>query len=118
MIIEPYANHVGHRKNLAGHHKGGLFCIECEVRVAEPGFDEDQASASVPVASVVVGPEDTLKVRNRLMLRAYRTKAKTGMDLSRVFKTTIKGFNAEYGTSCKTWACVLVKADELLRDGE
>jgi hypothetical protein len=79
---------------------------------------EDQLAASVPVTAIVVGPENTIKVRSRLILRAYSTRAKTGMDTSRAFKATVKGFNAEYGTSCKTWAEVAVKAEAMLEAGE
>ena len=118
MIIEPYADHQGHAKNLAGQHKGNLYCTDCQVRVAEREVTEAELSASVPVVAVVSAEANTIKVRNRLLLRAYRTKAKTGMDISRVFRATIKGFNAEYGQTCKTWADVLIRADEMLKDGE
>lgn len=79
---------------------------------------EEAKAASVPVASVVVGPENTIKVRSRLILRAYVTRGKTGMKPSRAFNGTIRRFNADYGTSCKTWAEVAVKAEAMLEAGE
>lgn len=70
-----------------------------------PEFDEAQASASVPVTAVVTYPY-TLAVRDRMILRAYMTKATTGMDLTGAFRATIKGFNDTYRARCKSWAQV------------
>jgi len=75
---------------------------------------EEEMSASAGVEAVVVQP-NTIKVRSRLILRAYVTRAKTGRNLSRVFTPTIKGFNADYGTKCKSWADVAVEAERLLK---
>lgn len=107
MIIEPYADHQGHRKNMSGLHKGNLFCTECAVRVAEREVSEAELSASVPVVAVVAGPS-TLRVAERMRVRAYLTRATSpgGMQLSRGFTATIKGFNADYDARCKTWAQV------------
>jgi len=75
---------------------------------------EEELGASVGVEAVVIAP-NTIKVRSRLILSAYATRAKTGMNLSRAFTPTVKGFNAEYGTRCKTWAHVAVEAERLLK---
>lgn len=84
-------------------------------------FDEDQASASVPVAAVVVGPVNTVKVRERLMVRAYLTTAtspsRPRMQLTRAFTATIKGFNDAYGARCRTWDQVAQCAHYLLSLG-
>jgi hypothetical protein len=108
MIIEPYADHRGHRKNLSGQHRGNLFCIECAVRVAEPQVTEAELSASAPVVAVVAGPPAMLDLRERMILRAFMTRATSpgGMQLSRAFTATIKGFNETYGAKCRTWSQV------------
>ena len=85
-----------------------------ELALAEK-TDEEQASASVPVVAVVTGEVNTLAVRDRLILRAYHTRAKTGMNLSRVFSPTVKGFNQAYGQSCKSWADVLTVTTAMLK---
>lgn len=80
-------------------------------------FDEDQASASVPVASVVTYPY-TLALRERMIMRAYLTTAtstsKPRMQMTRMFTATIKGFNEAYGARCRNWAQVAQCADYLL----
>ena len=67
-------------------------------------FDEDQASAAVPVVAVVTG-EGISKVAASARLMAYATAARSQgrMQLTRNFRATIKGFNADYGRACKTW---------------
>lgn len=76
-------------------------------RRVESIFDEDRASASVPVASAVVGRVATLAVRDAMVFRAFHTRARTGMQLTRAFKVTVAAFNVAYGQSCKSWADVL-----------
>lgn len=111
----PYADHQGfwHAINLAGQHRGNRFCVTCQVPVGMPDFDEAQASASVPVVAVVTFP-DTLAVRDRLIMRAYLTKATTGMNLTRAFVPTVRGFNEAYGARCRNWAQVAQVAHYLL----
>lgn len=79
--------------------------------------DDDQRSASVPVESVVTG-DGVRQVAARARLIAYRTAAQSGgkMQLTRVFRATIKGFNADYGQSCRTWSDVLVKVTEMIKE--
>ena len=71
-------------------------------------FDADQASASVPVAAVVVGQAAMLQVQNWTMFRAFHTRATSpgGMQLTRNFRATVKGFNEAYGFTCRNWADV------------
>lgn len=116
MIIEPYADHQGHRKNLAGQHRGNLYCTDCRVLVAEREVTEAELSASAPVAAVVTG-DNVARVADRLLLRAYRTRAVTGMHMTAPtgrYLGTVKGFNALTGSTCKTWSDVGVRASELL----
>lgn len=77
---------------------------------------DEQRSAAVPVESVVTG-DALLEVAWRTRLMAYRTAARSGgkMQLTRVFRATIKGFNSDYGQSCRTWDDVLVKVTEMLK---
>jgi hypothetical protein len=129
MIIEPYADHLGHRKNLSGQHKGNLFCVECSVRVAEPTVanvehgSEEAAAASVPVAAVVTG-EGVTAVAAMATLQAFRTWGKTGMLLARNFRPTVRAWNELTGQSCRTRAQVgdaaheLIKAIRTERDGK
>jgi hypothetical protein len=70
---------------------------------------------STGVEAVVTG-DGVRKVADRMRLRAYRTRATTGMNLTRVFRATIKGFNADYGTTCKTWADVARESERLLKE--
>lgn len=79
-----------------------------------PLNDAEQVSASAPVAAVVVGPVNTLAVRERMILRAYLTKATTGMNLTRVFAPTVKGFNETYGARCRSWDQVAQVAHYLM----
>lgn len=115
--IHPYAEHQGHEINLAGTHRGNRFCVTCRVRVGEPEFDADQASASVPVAGIIVGEAATRAFADRMRLRAYLTRAEspTGMQLTRAFRATVKGFNADYGQACRNWADVARVARELMK---
>lgn len=76
-------------------------------------FDEAKVSASVPVVAVVTYPY-TLAVRDRMIVRAYLTKATTGMNLTRAFVPTVKGFNEAYEARCRNWAQVAQCADYLL----
>lgn len=89
-------------------------------RRVESLFSEEEASAGVPVEAVVSSPEAILALRDWVMLRAFHTRATSpsGMNLSRVFTATIKGFNERYGTTCKSWAQVaeVTKAVYALRD--
>lgn len=57
------------------------------------------------VESIVTG-QGILAVREAVILRAYETRAKTGMNLTRAFTATISGFNDTYGQKCRTWADV------------
>lgn len=66
----------------------------------------ERAQAEAGVAVVVAGRAATLAVRERMILRAYMTKATTGMDLTGAFRATIKGFNDTYRARCKSWAQV------------
>lgn len=83
-------------------------------------FDEDQASASVPVTSVVVGVEAMQAIQNWIMFRAFHTRATSpgGMQMTRAFKATVKGFNEAYGFTCRNWSEVaeVTKAVYALRD--
>lgn len=116
----PFADHrgPGHVVNLAGQHRGNRYCTTCQVPVGMPEFDEDQVSASVEVSAVVVGPVNTIKVRQRLMLRAFLTTAtspsRPRMQLTRAFTATVKGFNESYGAKCKSWDQVAQCAHYLL----
>lgn len=119
----PYADHrgPGHVVNLAGQHRGNRYCTTCQVPVASPEFNADQACASVPVTAVVVRPS-TLKVRDRMILRAYLVTAtstfRPRMQLTRAFTATIKGFNVDYQAKCKTWEQVAQVAHYLMsREG-
>lgn len=71
---------------------------------------------STKVASVVTDPQAIKAVADRMRLRAYRVRATTGMNLTRVFRPTIKGFNADYGTACKTWADVATESARILSE--
>lgn len=82
--------------------------------------DDEQRSAAVPVAAVVTGEQAIRLVAESARLMAFRTYARHKMMLARNFRPTIKGFNAAYGTSCKTWEQVGDAAEALLkaaRDG-
>lgn len=70
--------------------------------------EEAHASASVPVIAVVVGEVATRAVHDAMVFRAFHTRATSpgGMQLSRGFTATVKGFNERYGTSCRNWAQV------------
>jgi hypothetical protein len=70
-------------------------------------FDAEQASAAVPVVAVVTG-EAILAVRDWMLFRAYHVRANspTGMQLSRHFRATVKGFNDDFGYACRNWADV------------
>lgn len=76
-------------------------------------FDEAQVSASVPVASVVTG-DGIAWLRNRMILRAYRTKAEHGLNPTRAANLTIRSFNAAYGARCRSWGQVAQVAHYLL----
>lgn len=76
-----------------------------------------EINESTKVAHVVTG-DGVRKVAERIRLRAYLTRAKTGMNLTRAFIPTVRSFNADYGTSCKTWADVLTEAERMLKEGE
>lgn len=80
-------------------------------------FDEEQASTGVKVHAVVVGEAATLAFRERMILRAYHTRAKTGMQLTGNFTATVKGFNQAYGQTCRTWADVLAVTTDMLKEG-
>lgn len=70
-----------------------------------------------PGFAVVTG-DGIHKVAARMRLRAYLIKADRGMNLTRAFIPTVRSFNADYGTSCKTWADVLTEAERMLKEGE
>lgn len=75
--------------------------------------EQDQASASVPVAAVVTG-EGMTWLRDRMILRAFRTKGATGLNPTGHVNLTIKGFNEAYGARCKSWAQIVQVAHYLL----
>jgi hypothetical protein len=76
-------------------------------------FDEDMASASVPVVAVVTGGGvHAVAIMARLM--AYRTWGQTGMTLARNFRPTVKGWNAEHGQACRTRAEVAEAAQAMI----
>lgn len=84
------------------------------------GDAEDMAAASVPVASVVTG-DGVRMVADLMLVRAYRTRAVTGMHLTAPqgrYKGTVKGFNELTGSRCRNWAEVAVAAFEILNRGE
>lgn len=76
--------------------------------------EQDQASASVPVEAVVTG-DGIARVAASARLMAYSTAARHQgrMQLTRNFKATIKGFNADYGRTCKTWDQVAEAVKEI-----
>lgn len=80
-------------------------------------FDEEQASVSVPIVGMIVGEAATLAFRKRMILRAYHTRAKTGMQLTGNFTATVKGFNQLYSQTCRTWADVLAVTTDMLKEG-
>lgn len=67
-----------------------------------------------PACVVVVGEKAVRAVADRMRVRAYLIKATQRRNLTRVFKPTIKGFNADYGTSCRSWADVTTEARKML----
>lgn len=74
-------------------------------------FDEDMASASVPVASVVTG-EGIRKVADMARLMAYRTWGNTGMMLARNFRPTVRQWNTDHPEApCRTRAEVGAAAE-------
>lgn len=80
-------------------------------------IEEEQACASVPIVGMIVGETATRAFADRMRLRAYHTRAKTGMNLTRNFTPTITMFNADYGQTCRTWADVLVVTTDMLKEG-
>lgn len=78
-----------------------------------PLNDAEQVSASVPVAAVVTG-DGIAYLRNRIILRAYRTKAEHGLNPTRTANLTIRSFNAAYGARCRNWGQVAQVAHYLL----
>lgn len=76
---------------------------------------QDQAEA-VEVAGVIAGRDNMVSFRRRMLLRAYLTRAEspTGMQLTRSFTATIKGFNEEFGQACRTWKDVAVTARKIM----
>lgn len=76
--------------------------------------DEEQRSASVPVAAVVTG-DGVRKVADMTRLMAYRTWGNTGMKLTRAFSPTVKGWNAEHPEMpCRTRAEVGAAAEAMI----
>lgn len=71
---------------------------------------------SIAVAAVLTEKDQIKAFAARMILRAYRTRAKTGMNLTRNFTPTIRGFNTEYGRACRSWADVLTEADAIARE--
>ena len=82
-----------------------------------PSSEEEQAAASVPVVAVVTGERATRLVADAMRFRAYHTRATSpaGMQATRHFRATIKGFNSDYGFACKSWADVAEVTTEVYR---
>ena len=61
-----------------------------------------------PDAPVVLTGEQITRLRGAVGLMAYRVAARSGgrMHLSAKVKVTVRGFNSDYGTACKTWGDV------------
>lgn len=81
--------------------------------------DEDMRSASVPVAAVVTGA-GMRKVADRMLIRAYRTRAVTGIHMTAPtgrYAGTVKGFNALTGSTCRNWAEVAEVTGAMLGEG-
>lgn len=66
------------------------------------------------VDAVVTG-DGIRDVREAMILRAYETRAKTGMNLTRAFAATISGFNDTYGHKCRTWDQVAETINDMRR---
>lgn len=72
-------------------------------------LDEDE-----PACVAVVGKEAVRAVADRMRVRAYLVKAADNRLLTGKFRPTIKGFNSDYGTSCRSWADVATEARKML----
>lgn len=77
-------------------------------------FDEDMASASVPVVAVVTG-EGVHAVAIMARIRAYRTWGQTGMIMARNLDATVRGWNAFTGQTCRTRAEVGAAAEAMIK---
>lgn len=77
-------------------------------------FDEEVASASVPVVAVVTG-EGVHAVALMARIRAYRTWGQTGLIMARNLDATVRGWNAFTGQTCRTRAEVGAAAEELIK---
>lgn len=82
-----------------------------------PSEQDDQAAAAVPVAAIVTGERATRLVADAMRFRAYHTRATSPMQMqmTRTFRATVRGFNADYGFTCKSWADVAKVTTEVYR---
>jgi hypothetical protein len=87
-----------------------LFTRSTVIRVTRTATVRQVPTEETPAkpAIIVLTGEQITALASSARLIAYRVAARSDgkMQLTHAFRATVKGFNADYGHSCRTWADV------------